>query len=75
MTGSELASDAKYTIRNLREMEFLTQRELGDMLGATQQQISDWETEVYTPSMRYRKQIARIFRKKVPSAFIRWPKE
>jgi DNA-binding XRE family transcriptional regulator len=71
---TELASDAKYSIRDLRERAFLTQREMGERLGVGQQHISDWECEVYTPSLRYRKQIARLF-KDIPAAFIRWPKE
>jgi DNA-binding XRE family transcriptional regulator len=66
--------DAKYSLVDLRRMELLTQAELADELGVTQQMVSDWENEHYTPSMKNRRKIANHF-KKIATAFIRWPKE
>lgn len=52
-------------LRELREDNKLTQLELSELLGVSQQSISFYENGTVTPSIKVLKRIAELFGKKI----------
>ena len=48
-------------VANMRKRAGMSQRELGEMLGKTQQGVASWESGRSEPSIRMLKAMARIF--------------
>ena len=49
------------TLRDLRLRRYLTQKELGELLGVSEQTIVSWETARRAPRLRNIRKLAEVF--------------
>jgi transcriptional regulator with XRE-family HTH domain len=59
------------TLRSLRERKFLTQKELGGLIGVHSTMVSEWERGLYRPSLRNLRKLCELL--EVPPDDIDWP--
>ena len=59
MNKAEL--DFKKLIKQYRENMFLTQEELGDIVGVSYVTVNRWENGVSTPSLKQKKKLYKMF--------------
>lgn len=48
-------------IKEYREIKFLTQQELADILGVTFVSVCRWETKKYEPTMKIKRKLYKLF--------------
>jgi transcriptional regulator with XRE-family HTH domain len=61
------------TLPELRVRKFLTQQELGDLVGAHPRQVSDWERGRHRPSLRHLRRLCEVL--EVAPEDIEWPEK
>jgi transcriptional regulator with XRE-family HTH domain len=59
------------TLKELRERKFLTQKELGELIGVHPTMVSEWERGLYRPSLRNLKKLCQVL--EVGRDEIDWP--
>lgn len=53
--------DFKLLIKEYRETMFLTQQELGEILGVTFVTVNRWENGVFEPSIKQKRKLYKLF--------------
>ena len=53
--------DFKSEIKEYREIKFLTQKELGKLLGVTFVTVNRWENGVFEPSLKQKRKLHKLF--------------
>ena len=52
----------KFLIKEYRETSFLTQQELGNILGVTFVTVNRWENGVFEPSLKQKRKLYQLFK-------------